>query len=208
MIEELISKASVGDDDAIGELSIIADTDPVRLTPYLGFLFDRDVLWPAKLYRAADGDVVHRVVERIDGGRTPDRLNHLLLILAHSRHPLAESALRRWSTQPPAGADKLYVSALSYAREGGWTVGPDGHRRNLCGSSAYRWIMREAPHRADRPSCPWCASPLWTAADLDTADLSVGAALKHTGWSGRAGDRDVPLLCLLHDAVQPGDADR
>ncbi|MGW5010514.1 hypothetical protein ACWEOR_00110 [Micromonospora chalcea] len=185
MIEELIRKVSVGDDDAIEELSIIADTDPVRLTPYLGFLFDRDVLWPAKLYRAADADVVHRVVERIDGGRTPDRLNHLLLILAHSGHPLAESALRSWSTQPPAGADKLYVGALSYAREGGWTVGPDGHRRNLCGSSAYPWIMREAPHRADRPSCPWCTSPLWTAADLDTADLSVGAALKHTGWSGR-----------------------
>lgn len=81
MIEELISKVSVGDDDAIEELSIIADTDPARLTPYLGSLLDRNVLWPAKLYRAADADVVHRVVERIDGGRTPDRLNHLLLIL-------------------------------------------------------------------------------------------------------------------------------
>ncbi|MGC5054571.1 hypothetical protein ACLQ2S_24325 [Micromonospora sp. DT48] len=185
MIEELISKVAVGDDDAIEELSTIADTDPARLTPYLGSLLDGDVLWPATLYRAADASLVNRVVERIDGGRTPDRLNHLLLILAHSGHPLAESALRRWSTQPPAGADKLYVGALSYAREGGWTVGPDGHRRNLCGSSAYRWIMREAPRRADRPSCPWCASPLWTAADLDTADPSVGAALKHTGWSGR-----------------------
>ncbi|MBQ1041440.1 hypothetical protein KBX03_02850 [Micromonospora sp. C72] len=185
MIEELISKVSVGDDEAIEELSIIADTDPARLTPYLGFLLDRDVLWPAKLYRAADADVVHRVVEHIDGGRTPDRLNHLLLILAHSGHPLAERALRRWSTQPPAGADKLYVGALSYAREGGWTVGPDGRRRDLCGSTAYRWIMRDIPRRADRPTCPWCASPLWTAADLDTADPSVGAALTHTGWSGR-----------------------
>jgi hypothetical protein len=185
VIEELISKVSVGDDDAIEELSIIADTDPARLTPYLDSLLDRDVLWPGKLYRAAGADVVRRVVERIDGGRTPDRLNQLLIILAHTAHPLAESAMRRWSTQPPAGADKLYVGALTYAREGGWTVGPDGRRRDLCGSTAYRWVLRETPRRADGPTCPWCASPLWTAADLDTTDPAVGTALTHTGWSGR-----------------------
>lgn len=37
-----------------------------------------------------------------------------------------ESALRRWLTQPPAGADELHINALSYACEGGWTDGPDG----------------------------------------------------------------------------------
>ncbi|MFJ6198233.1 hypothetical protein [Micromonospora sp. NPDC092111] len=185
MIEELISKVSVGEDDAIEELSTIADTDPGRLTPYLSSLLDRDVLWPGKLYRAADADVVRRIVERIDGGRAPDQLNQLLVILAHTAHPMAESAMRRWSARPPAGADKLYVGALTYAREGGWTVGPEGRRRDLCGSTAYRWVMRETPRRADGPTCPWCASPLWTAADLDTADPAVGTALEHTGWSGR-----------------------
>ncbi|MFD6732296.1 hypothetical protein ACFWDZ_14445 [Micromonospora aurantiaca] len=49
MIEELVSKASVGDDDAVEELSVIADTDPERLTPYLGSLLDRDVLWPGEV---------------------------------------------------------------------------------------------------------------------------------------------------------------
>jgi hypothetical protein len=185
MIEELIRRAAAEDDDAIERLCAIADTDPRRLTPHVGLLFDLDVLWPAKLYRAADADVVRRVIERIDGGRTPDRLNHLLLVLAHSAHPLAADAMRRWSTQPPAGAETLYVGALSYAREGGWTVGPDGSRRDLCGDTAYRWVMREASRHADGRTCPWCASPLWTAADVDTSEPAVGAALAHTGWSGR-----------------------
>lgn len=185
MIEELIKSAAAEDDDAIERLCVIADADPGRLTPYLGLLLDVDVLWPAKLYRAAEADVVRRVIERIDGGRTPDCLNQLLVILAHTAHPLAESAMRRWSTQPPAGADELYVNAMSYALEGGWTAAPDGSRRDLCGSIAYRWVMREIPRRADGRICPWCASPLWIAADLDTADPGVGAALAHTGWSGR-----------------------
>ncbi|MEU8328725.1 hypothetical protein [Micromonospora sp. NPDC048839] len=185
MIEELIEKAAVEDDEAIEELSAIADTDPGRLTPHLGDLLDRDVLWPATLYRAAEVDVVRRVIERIDGGTTPDDLNELLVILAHTAHPLAVSALRRWTTQPPAGAEELHVSALRYAEEGGWTVGSEGSRRDLCGGIAYQWVMRETPRRVDGPTCPWCASPLWTAADLDTAEPAVGAALTHTGWSGR-----------------------
>jgi hypothetical protein len=185
MIEELIRRAAAEDDDAVDELSTIADTEPRRLAPHHGLLLDLDVLWPPKLYRAAGADVIRRVIEQVDGGRTPDRLNHLLLVLAHSGHPLAERAMRRWATQPPAGADELHVGPLSYAREGGWTVGPDGNRRELCGDTAYRWLMREAPRSAERPNCPWCASPLWTAADIDTAEPAVGAALAHTGWSGR-----------------------
>ncbi|MEU1755641.1 hypothetical protein ABZ436_23690 [Micromonospora matsumotoense] len=185
MIEELVRKVSAGDDDAVEELSLIADIDPGRLTPHLGSLLDRDVLWPGKLYRAADADVVRRIVARIDGGRTPEQLNHLLLALAHTAHPLAENAVRRWSARPPAGADTLHVGALDYAREGGWTIDPQGHRRNLCGDTAYRWILHATPPRADASPCPWCASPQWTAVDLDTADPAVGGALAHTGWSGR-----------------------
>jgi hypothetical protein len=185
MIEELVRRAAAEDDDAIEELCVIADVDPRRLTPHLGLLLDLDVLWPAKLYRAADTDVVRRVVEQIDGGRTPDRLNHLLVILAHSAHPLAENAMRRWSTEPPAGADELPVGALSYAREGGWTVDPDGNRRDLCGDTAYRWVMRTTSRGANGSNCPWCASPMWTAADLDTTEPTTGAAMAHTGWSGR-----------------------
>ncbi|MEU5725876.1 hypothetical protein [Micromonospora sp. NPDC047738] len=185
MIEDLIRRTAAEEDDAIEELCAIADTDPRRLTPHHGLLLDLDVLWPGKLYRAAGADVVRRVIDQIDGGRTPDRLNHLLLVLAHSAHPLAESAMRRWSTQPPPGVDKLHVGPLRYAQEGGWVVGPDGNRRDLCGETAYRWVMRETSRRVERSHCPWCASPLWTAADLDTADPATGAAMAHTGWSGR-----------------------
>jgi hypothetical protein len=186
MLEEVIRKAATADGgDAIEELSAIADTEPQRLTPHLGLLFDLDLLWPAKLYRAADADLLRRVIGQVDDGRTPDRLNRLLLVLAQSAHPLAESALRRWSNRPPAGAEALHVGALAYAHEGGWTVDPDGHRRELCGETAYQWELRPAARRPAGARCPWCASPLWTAADLDTTEPAVAAALAHTGWSGR-----------------------
>ncbi|GGM14582.1 MULTISPECIES: hypothetical protein [Micromonospora] len=185
MIEELVSRAADGDEDAVEELSTIADGEPQRLTPYLGVLFDRDVWWPAKLYRAADADLVRRVVERVDEGQPPHRLNNLLAVLAHSGHPLAESALRRWSTQPPAGAERLHVDPARYAHEGGWALDPDGSRRDLCGDTAYQWVMREGPRRATDTTCPWCGSASWAVADLDTADPATGTALAHTGWSGR-----------------------
>ena len=125
MIEDLIRRFAAEDHEAIEELSAIADSDPWQLTPHLGLLFDLDALWPPKLYRAADTDVVRRVIERVDSGHARDRLNHLLLVLAHTGHPLAERAMRRWTRQPPSGAEKLYVGPLNYAQEGGWTVDQD-----------------------------------------------------------------------------------
>ena len=200
MIEELIRRIADEDDDAAEELTAIAADDPGRLAAHHGLLLELDVLWPPTLYRGASADIVGRVVERVDAGLTPDQLNHLLLVLAHSGHPLAEDALRRWETQPPAGADKLHVGALQYARQGGWTIAPNGTRRDLCGGTAFQWLPREAPADADGPTCPWCASPLWTAADVDTAEPAVAAALAHTGWSGRLMFRTC-IFCACYEAV-------
>ena len=190
MIEDLIRRAADEDDDAIEELGEIAAADPQRLSPYHGALLDLDLLWPATLYRAAGADVVGRVIEQVDGGRTPDRLNHLLLILAHSAHPLAEDALRRWSTHPPAGADDLHVGVLSYAAEGGWTIGPDGNRRDLCADVAYRWVMRDAPaSRRPIPPAPG-ARPRSGSPPTSTPPTPPSAPRWHTpagpaAWSSR-----------------------
>ena len=127
------------------------------------------------MYRGATGDVVRRIIDHVDAGRTPHRLNHLLLILAHAADPRAEQALRRWQEQPPAGSDKLHVGALAYAHQAGWTVAPDGSRRELCAPRRTGWSCRGATVRR-RPACPWCASPLWTIADLDTDAPAVGDA--------------------------------
>ncbi|KUL25400.1 hypothetical protein [Actinoplanes awajinensis] len=185
MIQELISRAAGDDDDAIEELIRIADAEPALLTPHLGALLDADVLWPATLYRTAGPDVVTRLVEMVDSGQRTSDLNRLFLIVAHSEDPLAEAAMRRWETQPPSGTDKLHVKPLIYALQSGWTLNPDGSRRDLCGTAAYTWTLRETPPRPDQPTCPWCTSPLWTAADLDTTEPAVAAALAHTGWTGR-----------------------
>ncbi|GLW35009.1 hypothetical protein [Actinoplanes regularis] len=181
MLEELIDRAAADDDAATEELTEIADSDPGRLTPFLGRALDADLLWPPTIYRAADAGVVGRVVTLVDRGERPEALNQLLLVLAVSRHPLAEAAMRRWAGQPPAGADGLPIGVLDFAREGGWTIEPDGTRRDLCGDVAYEWIPREAPEPLFNPACPWCSSPLWTVADLDGAE----PALAHVGWTGR-----------------------
>ncbi|MEU4558673.1 hypothetical protein AB0F72_09785 [Actinoplanes sp. NPDC023936] len=190
MIDDLVRRAAGDDDVAVEELSEIADSAPARLTPHHGLMLDHDLLWPAKLYRAADEQTVRRVIERVDAGADRLSLNHLLLVLAHSGHPLAELALRRWASQPPPGAGELHVGPLDYAQEGGWTIDADGSRRELCGDVAYEWLLRApAPGRAgdspDRKTCPWCSSPLWVAAELDFGKQAVVTALWHTGWSGR-----------------------
>jgi hypothetical protein len=185
MIEELVRAAGAGDDAALEELTAIAAAEPTRLAGHLSLLFDLGVLWPPKLYRGATGEVVRRIVDDVDAGRAPDRLNLMLLILAHAADPHAERALRRWQESPPAGADRLYVGALAYAREAGWTVAPDGGRRELCAPTAYRMVMSEVPEPAGGPACPWCASPLWTVVDLDTRVPEVAEVLAHTGWVGR-----------------------
>ncbi|MEU7934147.1 hypothetical protein [Micromonospora echinofusca] len=185
MIEELVRAAGAGDDAALEELIEIAAAEPTRLVGHLSQLLDAGVLWPPTLYRGATGDVVRRIIDDVDAGRAPHRLNHLLLILAHASDPHAEQALRRWQEQPPAGSDKLHVGALAYAHQAGWTVAPDGSRRELCAPTAYRLIPNKVRRPADGPACPWCASPLWTIADLDTATPEVGEVLAHTGWAGR-----------------------
>ncbi|MEU0557572.1 hypothetical protein [Dactylosporangium sp. NPDC006015] len=202
MIEELIRKTADDDEDAAEELTAIAAADPQRLVPHHHLMLDLDVLWPATLYRGAGADVVSRVVERVDGGQIPVQLNNLLLVLAHTGHPLAEQAMRRWEIAPPVGSDALHLGPLRYAEQAGWTVGPDGSRRSLCGDVAYEWHLRPSTPAADGGTCPWCTSPLWTAADLPDA----GDALAHTGWPGRLVVRTCHFCACyttLYSAVAP-----
>lgn len=196
MLEELIERAAADDDDAIEELTEIAGSDPERLRPYLGRLLDAGVLWPGTMYRAADADVVSRVVALVDSGERADTLGHLLLVLAYSRHPLAYDAMRRWIDRPPAGADALHVGMAEYAQEGGWTIDPDGSRRDVCGELAFEWHLRPAEAPGFNPECPWCSSPLWTAADLDGTE----PGLAHTGWTGQLRFRTCHF-CACYDTL-------
>ncbi|MGI5238249.1 hypothetical protein [Dactylosporangium sp. CA-139066] len=203
MIEGLVERAGGDDEDAIEELVAIADSEPGRLGQYHARMLQLDVLWPGKLYRGAGEGVVSDVIAQVEAGQELGRLNHLLLVLAHSGHPLAEGALRRWAEAPAPGFEALHVGPLAYAREGGWSVDADGRRRELCAGVAYEWLIRDAAPRADRPGCPWCRSPLWRAAELDAGETD---ALRHTGWSGRL-TVETCAFCscytTLYSRVQP-----
>ncbi|MFI5490346.1 hypothetical protein [Micromonospora echinaurantiaca] len=114
MIQDLVQAAASGDYDALGRLEKVAAADPEALAGYLHQMLDLGLLWPPSLYRAAADDVVHRVIDQIDSGQQPAHLNHLLLILAHTRDPLAAAALRRWQQTPPPGMEQLHVGSSGH----------------------------------------------------------------------------------------------
>jgi hypothetical protein len=167
MIPDLVQAAAADDYDAVGELEKLAAADPARLAPYLAELLYHDVLWPPTLFRAADRDVVTKVVDRIDAGTSSSHeLARLLLILAHTRDAVAEAALRRWQNLPPVGMGNLHLSPLDYAKQGGWTVHKGGARRELCGSVAYELLMgRRRRRRLVRSArgVPRRCGPRWTS---------------------------------------------
>jgi hypothetical protein len=178
-------------DDIEQALADAARQRPEALTGHLGALAAVQVFWPPALYRAADDTTRAWLVDAIDAGDV-DNLNHALLALAHAGGTVAEDAFRRWASQPPPGADELYVPPDAYTMEGGWTLAPVRGIRPLCGVPAYALASVEGAAdnvaslatRVDEP-CPWCGSPLWTVLDVDTADERVAAALAHAAWSGR-----------------------
>lgn len=184
MIEELIRRAAAGEFAAEYELEQLATETPAALTPHLPDLLAADSWFPPKLYRTAGDDLQQAVVTMIDEGASD--LNALLLILAHTRGPVAENAFRRWREQPPPGAHELFIGPADYMVEGGWML-DDGRARELCGRTAY--ALRPDPERTVEPpaqgECPWCRAPLWTVLDVDTGDRRVAEALAHTGWNGR-----------------------
>jgi hypothetical protein len=184
MLGDLVRAAANDDWDAVHELEKIAAADLGRLAGYLPVMLELGVLWPPVLYRAASDDVVRQIIDRIDRGDSPGQLNHLLLILGHTRNPRAAQALRRWQAIPPPGSDQLHITPLAYAQQGGWALGPDGSSRDLCSTTAFELAMVAVPVSAG-PACPWCASPLWTVLDLDTGQEQVRESLAHIGYTGR-----------------------
>ncbi|MFI0357476.1 hypothetical protein [Actinomadura sp. 9N407] len=184
MITDLIVRAAAEESEAEYELERLADETPSLLSPHLPDLFAAGVLYPVKLYRTAGDDLQRAVVAMIDDGAS--ELNSLLLILAHTRGPVAESAFRRWREQPPPGADELFIGPADYMREGGWIL-EKGRVRELCGQTAYS-LEPDTDRTVEPPAqgeCTWCRAPLWTVIDVDTGDRRVAEALAHTGWSGR-----------------------
>jgi hypothetical protein len=182
VIPEWVEQAAEEDDEAIEALTAQAVLDPASLTPYLFRLLEAEVYWPQALYRAAGENFQRELVTRIDAGH--ERLYALLLILGHTRGPVAEQAFRRWLSQPPPGAGELGVEVAEFCRSGGWDI-RSGGVHELCGADAYRLVLRHDERAWTKGVCPWCASSLWTALDVDTADPQVAEAVAHTGWRGR-----------------------
>ncbi|MEV5987700.1 hypothetical protein AB0L85_22250 [Streptomyces sp. NPDC052051] len=226
-LEDAVVRAIARCDGDVEELEELADRTPEALTPYLPRLLAADVVYPAKLYRAADSETQRGLVAKADaGGIGGLRLNHLLMALAQTRGPVVEAAFRRWRDQPPLDADKLCIGPAEYMREGGWML--EGDRvRELCGPVSYE--LRAEEDEAVRGGvgvdptgrlCQGCGGPMWTALDLDSADERVAEALAHVGWSGRLRvaicyecnvHRDTEFIevgtdgtCRLSDPPEPG----
>jgi hypothetical protein len=184
VIADLVARAISDADDAIEALAEQAALDPVQLAPYLRQLLDADIYWPQGLYRAADEDFQRQLVARIDTG-TGKELYPLLLILAHTRGAYAQETVRRWQHRPPPGADRLGAGLMDLLHSCGWTADTE-EVRERCAATAYELVPQQtAVEIPAQGECPWCASPLWTVLDVDTAEPTVAQALAHTSWKGR-----------------------
>lgn len=102
-------------------------------------LVNREIFWPASLYRDAPEDVAKRLAQQIERTRHSDRvrLNHLLLALAWTRGEFACSAFLKWRRSPPAWAEVLHVPPEGYLHDAGWALDCDGNRRELLSLSCH-----------------------------------------------------------------------
>lgn len=170
------------EDRDLAKLEALARREPEALRGVHARMLDADLVQPAIAFRTADSAARDRLIARIHefDGLVPDRrsgetlaLNHLLIALAWVGDAEVQRVFARWRDSPPSWASALYLPAHAYTTTAGWTLDPDGLRRNLY-LSAGRTLLR-AEH-ASGPvhvlglgdeRCHFCSNPLGALLQLD-----------------------------------------
>jgi hypothetical protein len=161
-------------------------------------LIERNVFWPACIFRDSGDTVAAQIVARIEASEEL-ALNHQLLALAWNRSEVAVEAFRRWAATPPSWASSLHVPPEDYTREAGWRLDDGGRPIDLYGPSCVRLLPAEAstpgciPCRVSTSDeCPSCGGPLCWLFDFSTLDFAY--------FAGELADAPRRILCCLHCA--------
>lgn len=182
-----------------GLLGAIANYVDGGLNAVYPDLLQRDLYYPAWIYRGADPATRDELIARIER-LTPEAraansalLNELLLSLAWIGDEAVQQLFAGWHAQPPAWRTELFVPPEEYAPEAGWEVTPTGGRRDLFSSPAYELVLAELgegesagvaagpvvvpgpEHRKQEvdAKCAWCGRGLATLLDLNLRDARL-----------------------------------
>jgi hypothetical protein len=142
-------------------------------------LLSREHLRPASLYRDAEDELAERLTERLESPDTGELANHLLRALAWTRSERARSAFAAWAATPRSWMVGLPVEPETHLRTAGWTLDPQGHRRDLVSTTCFQ-LTPPAQKSGDEvvcfglasKKCPTCRTPLRWLFEFPGVDLS------------------------------------
>lgn len=195
LLADLIARLCAGDTDGRDEIEAIARARPEALRPFHDQLIDAEVWrWPPLLWFAASEETAGRLVDQIDADSPI--AERWLLALGSTRTRTAAEALARWTAEPPAVTDQLYVPIARYAHGGGWET-ENGEIRALTTLAAFALTPTdsEQPLAGSMPldaQCPWCGMPLVRRLDVDLDDPRSA----DLGLAGRGHGRVVAMACV------------
>ena len=137
---------------------------------------DRNLHWPAEIFRGAGSQIRERIIDALESGAA--NANHALSALAWIGDLKVQEVFRRWEANPPKWRSGLHVGPSRYAHVAGWELGAMA-RRNLFHDSC--WAATPATENlADdeavkfmceaETKCPWCNRQLVKLLEVDLTD--------------------------------------
>lgn len=173
-----IEQLEQGDEDQ-AELILLslASFAGARIERGLEAMYREERYDPGILYKQASPAIRDALISRVEQDAASRNL--LLLALAWIGDEEVVRLFAGWRQHPPSWAGQLHVPPEWYAREAGWELDADGHKRLLFYPESYHFEvdpseriagseLGEASHlsppatalQAGEHHCPWCGSQL------------------------------------------------
>ncbi|MCP1135848.1 DUF1963 domain-containing protein [Paenibacillus polysaccharolyticus] len=182
------------------------------LTAEIPELLDRDIVYPAVLFKSASGETRDHLIQQVNNDK--ENRNHFLIMLAYIGDEVVVQQFWQWKQSPPEWAGELYVEPERYTLQAGWELTEEGQRRELFITPSY--LLYEAEHSDVEagesenlngspisllvPSsklCPWCGSSFISLMNLHVKHPS----LRSVQWNFPQLDVQTCLVCSSYSVV-------
>ncbi|WP_366290758.1 DUF1963 domain-containing protein [Paenibacillus sp. AN1007] len=182
------------------------------LTAEIPELLDRDIVYPAVLFKSASGETRDHLLQQVntdEGNR-----NLILIMLAFIGDDVVVQQFWQWKQSPPEWTDKLYAAPDAYALQAGWELTEEGQRRELFMTPSYSLYEAGESNAARSESdnlagdlvsllapsfyhCPWCSNPIVSLMNLHVKHPS----LQSVHWNSPQLDVQTCLICSCYGVV-------
>lgn len=151
------------------------------------------VFYPGILYYQASAAVRDQLLARVDDPGA--NANHLLKSLAWIGDDVVCRRFHEWRGVTPEWSKRLYMAPDRYAEEAGWTLTPEGTRRDLYFSTCYPIVSAGTANgeleiqQSRSDACRWCGQTLINL-------LGIDLTLPALAFLGLEGSRLIILSCV------------